>query len=388
MKCLFIIIIAILATACCEQNDKESTKEEKFHYSIDLNVAGLKGPVILLDRTTREPVQTVYSKSEKFELEGELPLDKMHATFVLHFPSKYSNPYFYPIKEACAVNFEMDSLTTIVAHYDSLLFAKIENVHMKDVESFKKKNFPAIIEFEQFNMQGLKSSNGERRSTEEQKAYAKRGNALLKAVSDEIISNAGSYADSEEMAVIIAEWGGQIGVEKLDSLAALLSPTVKETAAYKRIIAVSDYIKKQAAPLSLKVGGEAPNFSLPDEKGNIHSLSDFKGKYLVIDFWASWCGPCKKEMPFMRELYERYHSKGLEMLAISTDSDRSKWIKANQQLNMPYLQLHDEKGEASKSYYVKGIPFVLLINPEGVITAIKRGEELEGQIKKVLNITE
>ncbi|WP_321308864.1 TlpA disulfide reductase family protein [Marinifilum fragile] len=386
MKKLLVIaaLSGIFMTSCKEQ--KQEVKTDTFKYSISMDVANLRGPVILLDRTTNEPIKTIYSRTPEFKIEGELPLNKMHASYVLHFPSKYSNPYMYPVAEACAIDFYMDKITTIKAHYDSLLFSNVENEHMNKVEQFKQANFPAVVEFNKFNKQSLKESSGERRSHEEQIAYANKGNALLDAVRKELIDKTGQFANSEEMAVVLASWGGQVGVEKLDSLGALFQPAVKETAAYERLVTVLDYMKKQTAPKSLSVGEKAPAFTLKDAAGNEHSLSDFKGKYLVIDFWASWCGPCKKEMPFMKELHKKYHSKGLEMLAISTDQDPNAWKMAMKKLNMPYLQLHDKNGEVAPSYFVRGIPYVLLIGPNGNILAIERGEVLEESIKENLKL--
>ncbi|PXY00984.1 hypothetical protein DF185_10005 [Marinifilum breve] len=386
MKNLLVIaaLSGIFMTSCKEH--KEEVKTDTFKYSISMDITNLRGPVILLDRTTSEPIKTIYSRTPEFKMEGELPLDKMHASYVLHFPSKYSNPYMYPVKEACAIDFYMDKSTSIKAHYDSLLFSNVENEHMNKVEQFKQANLPAVVEFDKFNKQSLKESDGERRSEKEQIAYANKGNALLDAVRKEVIQKTGKFKDSEEMAVILANWGGQVGVEKLDSLGALFQPAVKETAAYERIVAVLDYMKKQTAPKSLSVGDKAPAFTLKDATGNEHSLSDFKGKYLVIDFWASWCGPCKKEMPFMKELYGKYHAKGLEMLAISTDQDPNAWKKAMKKLNMPYLQLHDKNGDVAASYFVRGIPYVLLIGPKGDILAIERGEALEETIKENLKL--
>jgi peroxiredoxin len=350
-----------------------------------MDIANLRGPVILLDRTTNEPIKTIYSKTPEFKIEGELPLDKMHASFVLHFPSKYSNPYMYPIAEACAIDFYMDKNTTIRAHYDSLLFSNVENKHTNGIKAFKLKQLPAVVEFEAFNKKSFREG-GERRGEKEQIAYANKGNALLDAVSKELIKKTEQFSKSEEMAVVLASWGGQLGLKTFDSIAGKLDQSVQNTAAYKRVIAVSDYMKKQKVPQSLKVGDMAPKFALKDAEGNSHSLSDFKGKYLIIDFWASWCGPCKKEMPFMKELYHKYHLNGLEMLAISVDRDPNDWKKAMKKLNMPYLQLHDKNSKANNSYFVSGIPYVLLVGPKGDILAIERGEELEETIKKHLKL--
>jgi peroxiredoxin len=371
------VVLGVFLTSC-----KEVPKTDTFKYSIKLDVVNLQGPVILLDRTTNEPIKTVYSSTPEFIIEGELPLEKMHESFVLHFPSKYSNPYMYPVAEACAIDFYMAKETKIKAHYDSLLFSKVENEHMNKIKAFKKENLPAVVEFEIFNRNSFRDSDDERRSQKEQIVFANKGNALLDAVRKELIEKTGQFTKSEEMAVVLASWGGQVGVEKLDSLAALFDESTRQTAAYQRILSISGYMKKQKALKTLKVGDKAPNFNLKDADGNEHALSDFKNKYLIIDFWASWCGPCKKEMPFMKQLYEKYHSKGLEMLAISTDKDSNAWKKAMNELNMPYLQLHDKNGTTSDSYFVRGIPYVLFINPEGDILAIERGEELEKAIKK------
>lgn len=383
-KLLAITILLGLFTASCVEK-KQQVKKDTFKYSISLDIANLRGPVILLDRTTNEPIKTVYSRTPEFKIEGELPMDKMHASFVLHFPSKYSNPYMYPVAEACAIDFYMDKETVIKGHYDSLLFSHIQNKHMKAIEAFKLENLPAIVDFEVFNKASFRDS-GERRNEKEQIAFANEGNALLDAVRNELIHKTAEFGNKEEMAVVLASWGGQLGVAKLDSLSALMNNEIKKTAAYKRILAVSDYMKKQQAPQSLKLGEMAPAFELKDKDGDSHSLSDFKGKYLVIDFWASWCGPCKKEMPFMKELYKKYHAKGLEMLAISTDQNPNAWKKAMNKLNMPYLQLHDKNGKASDSYFVRGIPYVLLIGPKGDILAIERGAELEEAIKLNLKL--
>ena len=87
----------------------------------------------------------------------------------------------------------------------------------------------------------------------------------------------------------------------------------------------------------------------------------------------------------MKELYKKYKSKGLQIAGVSTDKDRNKWTQALDKLQMPYLQLWDKNGNTSRSYFVRGIPYVLLINPKGVIVGIERGEELEKLLEKTLN---
>jgi peroxiredoxin len=356
-----------------------------FSYTISIDITKTQGAVILIDGTTREPVNIFYPKSPEFKIEGELPIEKMHDRFVLHFPSKYYDPNMFPVNKVGSVYIDMDRETKIVGHFDTLMLVKVENEYTNKLKQFKEQNFPTIIELKNFIMDGVYGKSGGKRTAAEQKAYAEKGNALNLQVTNDLITKAGQFPKSEEMVIILAINGGGLGFAKLDSLTQLLDESVHQTKGYKKLLGLLDYMKSFSKPKSLEAGQVAPSFSLNDAEGNVHSLSDFKGKYVVLDFWASWCGPCKKEMPFMKKLYKKYHAKGLEMIAISTDKDRDAWLKAKNKLNMPYLQLHDKNGVAANSYFVRGIPYVLLIDPKGNILAIERGEALESLIKQKLN---
>lgn len=136
------------------------------------------------------------------------------------------------------------------------------------------------------------------------------------------------------------------------------------------------------ADKNIIVGSIAPNFSQPDTQGNMIQLSDFKGKFVLLDFWASWCAPCRAENPNLKKAYNIYKPKGLEIFAISLDDKNSKeaWIKAIQDDGLPWIHAADLKGwrnEAAVLYGVKGVPQNYLIDPTGKIVAINiRGEEL------------
>lgn len=136
------------------------------------------------------------------------------------------------------------------------------------------------------------------------------------------------------------------------------------------------------ADKNIIVGSIAPNFSQPDTQGNMIQLSDFKGKFVLLDFWASWCAPCRAENPNLKKAYNIYKPKGLEIFAISLDDKNSKaaWIKAIQDDGLPWIHAADLKGwrnEAAVLYGVKGVPQNYLIDPTGKIIAINiRGEEL------------
>jgi thiol-disulfide isomerase/thioredoxin len=137
---------------------------------------------------------------------------------------------------------------------------------------------------------------------------------------------------------------------------------------------VSDY-KEQARITKereerMKVGNPAPDFSFPDAKGKMHSLKSFKGKVVVVDFWASWCGPCRQEIPNLKNYYnELKGNKKVAFMSVSIDAKRPDWDKAVKEENMPWLQLLAPNGgkEIMESYQFSGIPFILVIDQEGKI---------------------
>ncbi|TRX71433.1 TlpA disulfide reductase family protein [Carboxylicivirga sp. M1479] len=114
------------------------------------------------------------------------------------------------------------------------------------------------------------------------------------------------------------------------------------------------------------IGNRAPQFSIQSLHNKEVSLATLKGKYVLIDFWASWCGPCRKEIPNLKNIYKAFHNQELQIISISTDGDKEAWLKAVEEENMPWVQVHDTK-KISGSYNVTGIPHIVLISPEGII---------------------
>jgi peroxiredoxin len=120
------------------------------------------------------------------------------------------------------------------------------------------------------------------------------------------------------------------------------------------------------------VGDMAPSFTLNDINGKPVSLADLKGKVVLIDFWASWCEPCRAESPNLKTQYKLYKDKGFEILSISVDTDRKSWLKAITDDGLPWLQASDLKGfnsETVKLYGIGGIPSFFLIDRDGKIIA-------------------
>lgn len=120
----------------------------------------------------------------------------------------------------------------------------------------------------------------------------------------------------------------------------------------------------------MREGFIAPDFTLRNEQGSLFSLQTLRGKFVLLDFWASWCVPCRKKHPEMKEAFQILRSKGVEFLGISLDEDKSAWLKAIKSDDLPWQQLIAPEGfnsSVAENYSVKAIPFSLLLNPEGRI---------------------
>jgi peroxiredoxin len=154
----------------------------------------------------------------------------------------------------------------------------------------------------------------------------------------------------------------------------------------KYTVAIKQWIKNST---TIKVGNMAPDFTQLSSDNHKVSLADFRGKYVLLEFWSSWCGPCRDENPNLVKTYEKFAKKGFEIIGISADVNRETWYHAIKEDNLSWTQLSDLKGqwnEVAVLYNISAIPTNFLLNPKGEIIATNlRGSALTDELNKIFD---
>jgi thiol-disulfide isomerase/thioredoxin len=169
-------------------------------------------------------------------------------------------------------------------------------------------------------------------------------------------------------------------VKEIEELLSTLSPVLLASANGKSFVERANIIKRTA------VGAKFVDFEFKDKDGNSVKLSDHlgKGKYVLLEFWASWCHPCRADIPHLKEVYELYHPAGFEVISVSMDDKKDNWLKALADEKMSWLQVSDLKafaGDFSKIYNFNGIPTCVLVGPDGdIVTRNMRGRWMDQKL--------
>ncbi|MEZ4796175.1 MAG: TlpA disulfide reductase family protein [Flavobacteriaceae bacterium] len=190
--------------------------------------------------------------------------------------------------------------------------------------------------------------------------------------------------------------GTNQNLERFKTNVAALEKVINKNAANKFIgQRLHAFIAQKEIEARLDIGRKAPDFKSPDPNGNFIALEDIKGKATIIDFWAAWCGPCRKENPNIVKIYEKYHDKGLEIIGVSLDgrsnqSDpKRQWLKAIEDDGLPWHHVSSLmyfRDPVAELYNIHAIPATFVLDENGIIVGKKlRGQALENKIAELLD---
>jgi len=318
-----------------------------------------------------------------FTFKGSVP-SPMEATLRLKHDNSIDTPGRRIKIDGMAIILGNENIT--ITGKDSIKTATIKGSTLTD----ESKRVDALLGPIYGKLQALNKEYAEQPEAKKQdKTYVLELENRAKVIEKEIFDAKINYVKqnpSKYMALMAlnSTLGPGFDAIEMEKIFAGISPELKNSFFGKQVAERIATFKKT------QEGVEAQDFTQPDVDGKMVKLSDYRGKYVLIDFWASWCAPCRRENPNVLKVYEQYKSKGFEVLGVSLDkaADKAKWLKAIADDKLTWKQVGDLKGwenAAAALYDVKAIPMNFLIDPSGKIIAKDlRGTVLEAKIKEIL----
>ena len=350
----------------------------------------LKGETISPDNI----LDSALLKNGSFEFNGRLDIARLTGLVIaadrsalIQQRGKASGPA--PVRARAVPEYKyfyLDAGETVVTSADSLRHATISGAS----EKVNGEN-EALWKY----LEPVRSRNGEigqlqmntPEETQKTEAYKKEMNAMIEAVDKEQAATVGKFIKEHpnspiSLYALAGNMGAQATLPQLKELYAILLPAIRNSKAGKSFAAGLVRMEKTA------IGSPAPDFTEKDTNGKPVRLSDFRGKYVLLDFWASWCGPCRKENPNVVKAYNKYKDRNFTIISVSLDQTKAPWLAAIEKDGLYWTHVSDLKGfddAAATLYEVHAIPVNYLIDPDGKIIATRlRDVALDEKLASVL----
>ena len=341
------------------------------------DVTGVNAPqdgavVYLVDRILSAPIDSAVVAGGSFNMKGNAEKDAFLSV-------SFDDSWYFPLFN--------DGKPVRIDLADSTLTGSPLNTKLSE---WDKKDAGAYAEYRRFIDDYLSLPEAEQQAREEEfiAQYEDRLQKYADSFMDIIEENMGNLIP----VAFISHVPSLAGKDKFNELVASDAPFAQHPYVQdlKRRLDLSEALQKATADRQQSIVGEKfldLEEAAPD--GKMHKLSEYvgQGKWVLVDFWASWCGPCKAEMPNVVAAYKKYHSKGFDIVGLSFDKEKDPWIQAIKDWEMPWIHLSDLKywdTKASEVYSVNAIPDNLLIDPQGTVVARGlRGDALAARLAEI-----
>ncbi len=359
---ILILLAGILMLSCGTKNDK---------YTIQGTIADIDSVVVYLQKKGSdgwEKIDSAMVMNGKFTFKGSISLPEM---FYLNIKEKEVVVPLFVENAEINVQIYPDSVDKSIVRGSST-----NDIYMKYVamdESIMKK---------MENVYNAWQNAKEIGDTASMKKNDLISEELDKEMKAQLVSFVKKNKNTVVSPYLITRNSWQFDLPELENILSVFDTAMSSSTYYQAIEKRIEVLR------SVAIGQFAPDFTLNDSTGNPISLSSLKGKILLVDFWAAWCGPCRAENPNVVKAWQKYKDKGFDVLGVSFDTNREKWLKAVKDDKLTWTQVSDLKGwgnEAGKLYGINLIPAnVLLDKDQKIIASGLRGEQLFKKLEELL----